>query len=115
MAQTEKLYDLMLLLRTDLEEEQRDQILASVHEMIDSGSGEIAAEHDWGVRALTYEIQHRPDAEYHLFQLTGPPELLDTLRHTLRITDGVLRHRIIGVAPGTPPPPEVRQPAPAEA
>ena len=45
-------------------------------------------------------------------QFTGPTALLDTLRHSLGITDGVLRSRIIKVLPGTPPAP-TPTPAPA--
>jgi small subunit ribosomal protein S6 len=115
MARAPRLYDLMLLLRTDIEEDRRDEILAGVRSMIEQRDGTLEVEHDWGVRALTYEIGHRADAEYFLLQFRGGPDLLETLRHTLRITDGVARFRIIKVAPGTPPPPEVRrEPLPTE-
>jgi small subunit ribosomal protein S6 len=116
VAPAQTLYDLMLLLRTDVPDEERAEILTMVEDTIERGGGEIAVRHGWGVRALTYEIRHRPDAEYHLFQFTGPAELLERLRYQLRIDDRVLRARIIKVAPGTPPPPEVRrEPAAVEA
>ena len=35
-------------------------------------------------------------------------ELLEQLDHNLKITDGVLRHRIIKLRPGTPDPPDLR-------
>jgi small subunit ribosomal protein S6 len=115
MAREPQLYDLMLLLRTDIDEDRRDEILAGVRSMIEQRGGTLEVLHDWGVRTLTFDIGHRSDAEYFLVQFTGPPELLETLRHTLRITDGIARSRIIKVAPGTPPPPEVRlAPAGAE-
>jgi small subunit ribosomal protein S6 len=42
--------------------------------------------------------------------------LLEQLDHSLKITDGVLRFRIIRLRPGTPPPPEVKPPGvPVEA
>jgi small subunit ribosomal protein S6 len=61
---------------------------------------------------MTFQIRHQADAEYHLLQFTAPGELIAELSHTLRITDGVLRHRVIKVRPGTPaapssPPPVV--------
>jgi len=115
MAKVPTLYDLMILLRTDLDEDRHEEILTQVRSMIEQGGGTLENDLDWGVRAMTFEIDDRADSAYHLFQFTGPPELLDTLRHTLRITDGVARHRIIKVPPGTPPPPEVRlAPAGAE-
>jgi small subunit ribosomal protein S6 len=59
------------------------------------------------VRPTVYEIQKRPDADYHLFQFHGGSELLDQLNHTLKITDGVLRFRIIKLRTGTPAPPDM--------
>ena len=117
MAAPEPLYDLMLLLDTAAPDEQRQKVLSDVESMI-SASGSVVGNHDWGTRQLAYEIRHKPDAEYHLLQFHGPAELLANLQRTLRITDGVVRFRLIKLAPGTPPPPEPRAErveAPAEA
>jgi small subunit ribosomal protein S6 len=107
MAVSENLYDLMVLLASDVEDAQRDQILARVSELVEQGGGRVDSQHDWGLRGMTFEIDHRPEAEYHLFQFYAPATALQELGRTLRITDGVLRFRLIKVAPGTPPPPEV--------
>jgi small subunit ribosomal protein S6 len=107
MAADKPLYDLVLLLDADAPRERRTQVLSEVEKMI-SGGGSIEGKHDWGVRSLAYEIQHRTEAEYHLIQFTAPAELLERLRTTLRVTDGVLRHRVIRLAPGAPPPPAMR-------
>jgi small subunit ribosomal protein S6 len=114
MAAPAPLYDLMLLLDTSAPEEQRAKILADVESIV-STSGTIVGNHDWGTRALAYEIRHRGDAEYHLLQFHGPAELLANLHRTLRITDGVVRFRIIKLAPGTPAPPDSRPERPPEA
>ena len=106
MATEPPLYDLTLLLDAQMESERREQILANVEHAID-GSGEIVGRHEWGVRTTAYEVQKRTDAEYHLLQFRGPPELLEQLVHNLKITDGILRHRIIKLRPGTPPPPDL--------
>jgi small subunit ribosomal protein S6 len=103
-------YDLMLMLDTVATDEQRKKVLADAQAMV-ARDGEIVNEQDWGVRATAYEIRHKTDADYHLLQFHGTPELLRSLHRTLRITDGVLRFRIIKLAPGTPDAPEV-QPAP---
>jgi small subunit ribosomal protein S6 len=102
------IYDLMLLLSSAADEERRAKILADVEETITSGGGRLERNDDWGLRSLAYEIEHQTDAEYHLLQFAGPPALLETLSHNLKILDGVVRFRIIKVLPGTPPPPEPR-------
>jgi small subunit ribosomal protein S6 len=105
------LYDLMLLLDPTAPEGRGEAIISEIRSMIE-GSGSLVGEHDWGQRKMSFEIRHRPEAHYTLFQFEGENELLERLNHTLRITDGVLRHRIIRVKPGSPPPPE---PRPADA
>lgn len=115
MAQLPPIYDLMVLLATSAEEERRARILADVEQTIADNGGTVELTQDWGVRRLAFEIAHVPDAEYHLLQFSGPPALVETLSYNLKITDGVLRHRIIKVTPGTPPPPEPTLHEPAEA
>ena len=73
---------------------------------------DVERDDDWGRRPMAYQIRHQPEAEYHLLQFKAPPTLIDELSHTLRISDGVLRFRVIKVRPGTPdapssPPPVV--------
>src|SRR5205807_8233033 len=70
---------------------------------------------DWGRRPLAYEIRHQPDAEYRLLQFKAPGTLIDDLSHTLRITDGVVRFRVIKNRPGTPPAPSSPPPVVAAA
>ncbi|MGB2710142.1 MAG: 30S ribosomal protein S6 [Conexibacter sp.] len=106
MAKLPPIYDLMLLLSTSADDERRAKILADVEQMIADGKGTIEVKQAWGTRALAYEIDHTGDAEYHLLQFSGPPSLVEALSYNLKITDGVVRHRIIKVTPGTPPPPE---------
>ena len=114
MAKPEITYDLNVLLDSELPEEQRERILADVEAMI-AESGTIVSAHDWGRRKMAYEIRHKTDADYHLIQLHGPRELLERLDRTLRITDGVVRYRIIKLRPGTPGPPDLRATATAAA
>jgi small subunit ribosomal protein S6 len=103
------LYDLMLLLDPGAPSDRQETILRDVQGLIESG-GTLAGTYDWGTRRMTFEIDHRPDAAYHLFQFEteGGGALLDQVDHSLKITDGVLRHRIIRLKDGAPPPPMPR-------
>jgi small subunit ribosomal protein S6 len=114
MATEAPLYDLTLLLDTEMEPERRDQILANVEHAIEA-SGEIVGRHEWGVRQTAYEVRKHAEADYHLIQFHGSAELLEQLDHNLKITDGILRHRIIKLRPGTPPPPDLSAAATAVA
>jgi small subunit ribosomal protein S6 len=98
-------YDLMLMLDPNAPEGRDEQILGDVENAI-NGGGTLIGRHDWGLRRMTFEIDHRPEAAYYLYQFEGDNALLDRLGHMLKITDGVLRFRIIKLRAGTPPPPD---------
>jgi small subunit ribosomal protein S6 len=100
-------YDLMLLIDPTAPEERRNAAVSEAESIINSG-GEMVGTYDWGTRRMAYEIDHRPEADYRLYQFNGDNAVLDRLNQRLRILDGVLRFRIIKLKPGqpTPPPPD---------
>jgi small subunit ribosomal protein S6 len=114
MATEQPTYDLMLLLDPEADEERRTNILASLEQIIDR-QGVVISRHDWGLRPTAYEVRKRGDADYHLLQFQGTPELLQQLDHALKITDGVNRFRIIKLRKGTPPAPDLSMSAAAAA
>jgi small subunit ribosomal protein S6 len=99
------LYDLMLMIDPNAPDERRDGVIAEVESLIEAGDGQIVGNHDWGQRRMTFEIDHREEAEYRLYQFEGGRELLERLQSRLRITDGLLRFRIIKTKAGLPVPP----------
>jgi small subunit ribosomal protein S6 len=113
MAKAPATYDLTLLLDVAVEDDQRTRILADIETMIADAGGTIVSAHDWGRRKMEFEIDHKPEAEYHLIQFQSSSDLLERLERTLRITDAVLRHRVIKLKPGTPDPPDLRRAAPS--
>jgi small subunit ribosomal protein S6 len=89
-------YDLVMLLDPQAEEATRAKILTDTRAAIEA-QGELLRQDDWGDRTLTYPIDH----------------MLSALDRTLRITDGIMRFRIIKLKPGVPDAPDVLA-APAE-
>jgi small subunit ribosomal protein S6 len=115
MATPPRVYDLVLVLSTTVDEERRAQVLSDVESQITGGGGNVERQDDWHTRPLAYEIDHQSEGEYHLLQFAGPPPLLESLSYNLRINDAVIRHRIIKVLPGTPPAPDSPPPVVAGA
>ena len=117
MAHAKPIYDLTLLLDLSAADDVRAKIVADTRTAIEA-EGELLSEQTWGTRQLAYEIGHREAAEYHLLQFSGPPSLIAALEHSLRITDGVIRHRVIKLPPGSEivanaPAPAASAPTPA--
>jgi small subunit ribosomal protein S6 len=109
------IYDLMLLLDTAAAEEQRAKVLEEAERILTSNDATIVSKHDWGVRRTAFEIRHKNDAEYHLLQFQGGPEVPAAVGRYLRITDGVVRFRVIKLRAGLPAVPDLRaasEPAP---
>jgi small subunit ribosomal protein S6 len=106
------LYDLVILIDLELEEPARAKIVSDARAMIEA-QGELVRHDPWGERALAYPIARKTSAEYHLFQFhPGSAKLLESLDHSLRILDGILRFRIIKLKPGVPEAPDMRASAP---
>jgi ribosomal protein S6 len=102
----------VLLLDPQAEEDVRAKIVADTRASI-SAQGELLRHDEWGERALTYPIERRATARYHLMQFHATStELLSGLDRTLRLIDEVLRFRVIKLAPGLGAPPEMSPAAP---
>jgi small subunit ribosomal protein S6 len=106
----------VVLLDPQVEESTRAKIVADAIAAIEA-QGELLRHDEWGERPLTYPIEKKTGAEYHLLQLhAGETDLLSSLDRSLRITDAVLRFRIIKLKPGVPDAPDMRSSsAPARA
>jgi small subunit ribosomal protein S6 len=117
MPEQNPTYDLMLLLDTAAPEEQREKVLAEAERLVTSNGATVVSKHDWGARRTAYEIRHKNDADYHLLQFQGGPDVPAALDRYLRITDGVVRFRVIKLRAGVGPVPDLAaaaEPAPAE-
>ena len=100
------IYDLVMLLDPEAEEATRAKLVADARAAIEA-QGEFLRHNAWGNHALSYPIERRNVAEYHLLQFHAHnPALLSTLDRSLRIADDILRFRIVKLKPGVPEAPE---------
>jgi small subunit ribosomal protein S6 len=108
-------YDLVLLLDPAADDAARAKLVADTRASIEA-QGELLRHDEWGERALTYPIDKKTSARYHLLQFhVSATELLSSLDRTLRLADEVLRFRIIKLAPGVGAPPADMAAGPAAA
>jgi len=107
-------YEILLLLDPELPDERQNEIVSRTRETIEKGGGTWADHQPWGRRRLSYEIDHKTDAAYHLLTFDAAPETLDEVSRVLRITDGVMRHlavrRVKGASMRPPPEPVHEEP-----
>ena len=84
-------YEIMLLTRTDLDDEVRTAVVDRAKEAVASHGGNWGDVTEWGRRVTTYPIQKLPDAHYQVIAFDGSGETVDEAVRVLRITEGVLR------------------------
>jgi small subunit ribosomal protein S6 len=109
-------YELVLMLDPQLDAPARDGLVGDARTQIEA-AGALKHENSWGLRKMAFEINKRTEADYRWLRFEAPTELLDTLDHSLKIADGVLRFRIFRVDPDAPvivPPATSAAPGPRE-
>ena len=103
-------YEILLMLDPEAPEERQNDILQRARELVESGGGTWDRHEPWGRRKLAYEIAHKDEGVYHLFELTAEPATLDELSRILKITDGVMRHMAVRRIERSPARPVARTP-----
>ncbi|OFW57415.1 MAG: 30S ribosomal protein S6 [Actinobacteria bacterium RBG_16_64_13] len=84
-------YELVLILRTDVADEERTAVLERTKEIITGDKGAIVKIDEWGKRRLAYEIKDALDGVYYILYFEATVKTLDEVTRVLGITDNVLR------------------------
>ena len=90
-------YEVMVILEPALEESAVQQLINRSTEVLTKGAGTVNRVEKWGKRRLAYELNHRTEGYYVLFDITSEPAPLDELDRALRLADDVLRHKIVRI------------------
>jgi small subunit ribosomal protein S6 len=89
-------YELMVIIDAGLDDEVIDAQVKKVAELIGQRGAEVKREDRWGKRRFAYEIDHKHEGYYVLFELTGGSDF-DRLERALRLADEVVRHKLLRV------------------
>lgn len=88
-------YELMYIIRPDLEQEAVDATVEKIKNLITDNGGELLSHDVMGKRRLAYEINKYNDGVYVLLQYNANPEFNNELDRVIRITDEIIRHLIV--------------------
>ena len=87
-------YELMLLLRPDLEEDKLQSAVEKVTRAIVNAGGALTKVSPWGKRRLAYDIKHHRDASYFLLHFDIDPSHVRELERGMLISEEILRHLV---------------------
>ena len=90
-------YEVVVIFDAGLEEEQIRSVLDRSTASVTDGGGVVNRVDRWGKRRLAYEIKRKTEGYYVLVEATAPPAAMIELDRQLRLTDGILRHKVIRI------------------
>lgn len=89
-------YELMIILRGDLDEPVAHAWVKTVTSGIGAAGGSVHGQPAWwGKRRFAYPIEKREEGYYAVIELVAAGGALDELERTLRIADDVVRHKLL--------------------
>ena len=87
-------YELMLLLRPDLEDDKLQAAVEKVTRAIVNGGGSLSKVSPWGKRRLAYDIKHHREASYFLIHFDIEPGQVREIERGMLISEEILRHLV---------------------
>ena len=87
-------YELMVIIDAELDDEVIDTTVKRIADLVGQRGGTIKREDRWGRRRFAYEINHKLEGYYVVFEFVGGSEL-DQLERALRLADETVRHKVV--------------------
>lgn len=106
-------YELMLLLRPDLEDDKLQSAVEKVTRAIVNAGGSLSKVSPWGKRRLAYPIQHLREASYFLIHFDIEPAAVREIERGLLISEEILRHLVTVIEDRGPAGEEIEAAVPA--
>jgi len=90
-------YEVMIIFDPDLDAENIREIVERSVSQLESKGAERGAVDFWGKRRLAYEIDHRSEGFYVVFQARAEPAAMEELHRSLSLADEVMRHKVLRI------------------
>jgi small subunit ribosomal protein S6 len=92
-------YELMIITRGSLDETAVTATIERFTTLIADQGGTVERVDHWGKRQFAYEIQHMNEGYYTVIDMQVSSEGLVELERQLRLTDEVVRHKVVRPGP----------------
>jgi small subunit ribosomal protein S6 len=84
-------YEIMFIVRPDVEEADLDKLIEGLSANITSGGGEIKSVEKMGRRRLAYTVRKFNDGFYVLYTVGAPGSLIGEIERRLRVSEPVIK------------------------
>jgi small subunit ribosomal protein S6 len=87
-------YELMVIIDAELDDEVIDATVKRIAGLLEQRGATVKREDRWGRRRFAYEINHKLEGYYVVYEFVGGSDL-DTLERALRLADETVRHKVV--------------------
>ncbi len=91
------LYEIMFIIRPDLEAEEHEEVLQELESAISGNGGTTDKLVNWRKRRLAYEIDKDIEGHYYLLYFKGHGPIIPEIEHFFKVNDAVIRFLIASV------------------
>ena len=92
-------YELMIITRGTLDETAVNTTIERFTTLVADQGGTVERVDHWGKRQFAYEIEHMTEGYYTVVDLQLSSEGLLELERQLRLTDEIVRHKVVRPGP----------------
>jgi small subunit ribosomal protein S6 len=85
----------MVIIDAEADDAGVDSAIARISDAIAAKGGDIRTTDRWGRRRFAYEINHKHEGYYVVFEALAEAGALDDLERQLRLADDIVRHKLI--------------------
>ena len=86
-----RLYEVMFIVRPDLEDEEADKLIESLTNTVKNGGGAVKSAEKMGRRKLAYNVRKFADGNFVLLTIEATGPVVLELERRLRVTEQVIK------------------------
>ena len=90
-------FETVVLLSPEITSKVRSSCLDNLEKLINENSGKIVSNEDWGLRDLSYKINHYSKAFYNFYQIEIDGNKLESIKKILNQDENFIRHLFVTV------------------
>src|ERR1700739_3788030 len=87
----DRFYEVMFIVRPDVEEADLDKLIAGFEHTVTNGGGHVRSTEKWGRRRLAYTVRKFNDGNYILMTIDADGQLVNELERRLRVSEPVIK------------------------
>lgn len=87
-------YELMVIVDADVDDADVEAIITRVEGLITNEGGRVKSTDNWGRRRFAYEIKHKSEGTYVVWEIVTESAGFPNTERQLRLADDIVRHKV---------------------